>query len=80
MLDPQMLLRCEKVFKLLYYLVKFGGAQTLPATGAAKDVEFLSACLYDRVCAYWYYFAMKSLENSHTTIIWHFGFCMGQPG
>jgi len=34
------------VLEVLYHLAKFGGARTSPAAGAAKNVEFLSVCLF----------------------------------
>jgi len=38
------------VLKVLYHRGKFGGAEISPAAGAAKDVEFLSVCLF--VCLF----------------------------
>jgi len=53
------------VLEVLYHLAKFGGAWISPAAGVAKNVEFLSVCLFVtllnvRDCAP--DFAMKALE------------------
>jgi len=38
------------VLDVLYHHAKFGGARISPAAGAAKNVEFLSVCLF--VCLF----------------------------
>jgi len=53
------------VLEVLCHHAKFGGARILPAAGVAKNVEFLSVCLFVtllnvRDCAP--DFAMKALE------------------
>jgi len=57
------------VLEVLYHYAKFGGARISPAAGMAKNVEFLSVCLFIglsvtllnvRDCAS--DFAMKDLE------------------
>jgi len=56
------------VLEVLCHLAKFGGAQTSPATGVGKNVEFF-VCLFiylsvtllnDRVCVH--DFTMKAFE------------------
>ena len=42
---PQTFSRCKNVLEVLYHRAKFGGARISPATGAAKNVDFLSVCL-----------------------------------
>ena len=57
------------MLEVLYHLAKFGGARISPAVGVAKNVEFLSVCLF--VCLFVTLlnvrdcapdFAMKALE------------------
>jgi len=53
------------VLEVLCHRAKLGGARISPAAGAAKNVEFLSVCLFVtllnvRVCAP--DFAMKALD------------------
>ena len=53
------------MLEVLYHRAKFGGARISPAAAVAKNVEFLSVCLFVtllnvRVCAP--DFAMKALE------------------
>ena len=57
------------MLEVLYHRAKFGGARISPAAGVAKNVEFLSVCLFVclsvmllnvRLCAP--DFAMKALE------------------
>ena len=53
------------MLEVLYHRAKFGGARISPAARAAKNVEFLSVCLFIilnvRDCAP--DFAMKALER-----------------
>ena len=43
---PKVFWRCKNVLEVLYHHAKFGGARISLAAGMAKNLEFLSVCLF----------------------------------